>query len=253
MFWLTFLILLQLTHAFNILPFNQETKPNLKYIAYQTGSTHIETVDSLSKINPKRLYKYGVVKINNSSVVFNEELAYNTMSTSYKPIYDKQRDYATILKHDKNKYYEVSYADAKLTREINDWKPIGKCVINQSTERATYSQGWQIDVASSLNFKIDFGLLITNLRPNSRSELVLTKSIGGGLSCDVEPGNPLQFALITESCGITGVKQREIKITTFGLKPGDWQEVPPFSRVNKRNVQVACFTDNRFTTCQDDL
>ncbi|EGW32279.1 uncharacterized protein SPAPADRAFT_152987 [Spathaspora passalidarum NRRL Y-27907] len=251
MILLNFLIFVQFACSFTILPFKNEIKPNLKYLAYQSGTRYIETVDSLSQINPKRLFKYGVIKLGNNSAVFSEELAYSTMSANYIPVYEKHQDYSK-LKHKKHKYYEVSYDDARAVIEISKWKPIGKCVINHSNETAVYSQGWQIDISSSLNFRIDFAALITTFRPNAKSELALTKSIGGGLSCDVEPGNSLQFALITESYKITGVKQREIKITMFGLKAEPWEEVPPFTRINRKNIQVACFTDNQLETCEED-
>ncbi|KAG7663112.1 uncharacterized protein J8A68_003384 [[Candida] subhashii] len=153
------------------------------------------------------------------------------------------------LKLYKLNFLEVSFENASFKSMMHASTPLGKCINNYSKQPATYLQGWAIEAGAAANLKIDFATFIIDLHPTTKVEFGVSVGLSGSFSCDVPPGHPLQFALTSERYEISGVRQRRMRITRFGLQEEEWEEVPTFTKVNTRNIQIACITDPRLVKC----
>lgn len=258
--WVPMCLLINNLACIEILPYIKRFKPNPMLVTYIHNINRIKAFQDISKLTSKNLLRYGVVRISSSnSVIFNEELVEELMSpirttptTTTTPIVTKPTSKprrTPFRTASAPPFVEISYQNATFTRQPHVHTTLGKCIRNHSTQPATYIQGWSIEVGGAANFKVDFSTFLINLHPSLLLEFGPSVGISGTISCDVPPAGSLQFALTTEQLLISGVKQRRIKLTRFGIKPGPWETLPPFTTVNKRNVNIACITNPEFVSC----
>ncbi|RCK63027.1 hypothetical protein Cantr_09841 [Candida viswanathii] len=233
-------LLLAIITAFKVLPYTKQPYLNTNLLmsyksTMQTVSTY-QDIDLQETHNKSRIFHVE----STHSFIFNEQL----LSAIY-PFQPRPR---------RPQYIEVSYAHATSRNRHRAWVKFGRCIPNHSHSRATYRQGWSVDVGSGVTFRLDFSSFLGGVGPAFKRENNMDFGVGGVIACEVEPGNTVQFAILVDSFDVENVRFREVKFLKKGLKKvyekgKGWMTFPRYRLVNKNNIQLACFTDPNVLNC----
>lgn len=222
-----------------ILPYVKPTTIDTELLL--TYKSNMVQVHKYNDIKTSELDNNKVVQvISTSSYIFSDEIVDNIFNQQSKPAKSS------------TKYIEVSYEDAISVSQSQIWARFKNCIPNHSQNRATYKQGWLIDLGSGGNARLDFSNFLGGIGPAFKNELVGSFGIGGSLTCEINAGNHLQIAVLVKSFTIDKVKQREVKFTKFGLKNSKkkgWTLFPKFVLFDKKSLEIACITDPKFLDC----
>ena len=126
-----------------ILPYVKPTTIDTELLL--TYKSNMVQVDNYNDIKTSELDNNKVVQvISTSSYIFSDEIVDNIFDQQSKPAKSS------------TKYIEVSYEDAISVSQSQIWARFKNCIPNHSQNRATYKQGWSIDLGSGGNARLDF-------------------------------------------------------------------------------------------------
>lgn len=223
----------------DILPYVKPTTINTELLL--TYKSNMIQVDKYQDINISELDNNKVIQvISTNSYIFNDQIVDNIFHQLSKTTKSS------------TKYIEVSYEDAISVSQSQTWARFKNCIPNHSQNRATYKQGWSMDIGSGGNARLDFSNFLGGIGPAFKNELVGSFGIGGSITCEINAGNHLQVAILVKSFAIDKVKQREVKFTKFGLKKSKkkgWSFFPKFILLDKKSLEIACITNPKFLDC----
>ncbi|KAI5969248.1 hypothetical protein CANMA_001695 [Candida margitis] len=136
---------------------------------------------------------------------------------------------------------------------IVHWTPLSNCVTNFAGDKATYRQTWSVELDFGLDFRVSYGGYFINFGPSFKSEFILGKGIGGSYSCDVDPGNTLQFAILFTTYTVEGVRYRQLKRKRIGkgIRFGHWIPIKKYEQIGRSDIHVACFTQPQYLRCKN--
>ncbi|CAK9436089.1 uncharacterized protein LODBEIA_P06470 [Lodderomyces beijingensis] len=166
-----------------------------------------------------------------------------------------------ILSKDQPAYIEVSYQNWTIqatpplggTWLSTTWQPISDCVTNYAGDKASYRQTWFLELDIGYDARLSYSGYFINFAPSFKHEFIVGNGLGGSYTCDVNPGNTLQFAVMYNVYLVDNVVFRRV----FGgggggrqrLRFGNWSPFAMFEQLRQGEVQLACFTDERFLRC----
>ncbi|KAI5951221.1 hypothetical protein KGF54_004295 [Candida jiufengensis] len=233
------LYLFSLIQSIKVNPFYNKEKLNLAKRFSTLNIVH-HTRNDYKDLVQDSLQPYTVTHIlSSNSIIFNEN----------------------ILNQEETHFIELSYSELHFRKlpplqetvinEVYKWYPLGDCVTNNAGDKASYRQGWSIEVDFGIDYRLNYGGYFLNFGPGIKSEFIWAKGVGGDFSCDLNPGNTLQFAILFTKYEVDGIRYRSVGWGKWRkkVKFGDWKRFDKFETVGKNDIQIACFTDPRFLRC----
>ena len=205
-----------------------------------------KTINSYKEMQFLQLQPLSVIHLPFSqSLIFNE----NILNKSEHPL-----------------FIELSYEDSTVSKILAEpspnqvvdpsvvhWTPLGDCATNYAGDKATYRQTWSLELDLGLDFRVSYGGYFINFGPSYKTEFILGKGIGGSYSCDVDPGNTLQFAILFSTYTVEGVRYRQLKRRKFGrgIRFGRWIPIGKYEQIGRSDIHVACFTQPQYLQCKN--
>lgn len=203
------------------------------------------TISSYRQVQPLLLQPLSIIHLPFSqSVIFNE----NILDTSKKPQFIE-------LSYEESSVSEIlvdTPSPGTVDPSIVNWTPLGSCVTNYAGDKATYRQTWSVELDLGLDFRVSYGGYFINFGPSYKTEFIFGKGIGGSYSCDVDPGNTLQFAILFSTYTVEGVRYRYLKRKKIGrgVRFGRWIPIAKYEQIGRSDIHVACFTQPQYLRCK---
>lgn len=239
---------------------HKQPTPNEVYRAYHDIQGDIFLVDTIEDLRPVHLTRYGAIRITGTeSIITNSEVAAKALLQKYHPPrfnFTVAPERKHVLKHD-TKFYEVSFAEAKVEKTMSEWLPLSPCHHNEALTKSTYNHGWTVDTINGLNVAVLFSHIFY-VSPMLKYDISLSQGVSGSVSCDVELNSTLQAQLRTELVTVSGVRMREVTVRrNFKFTDGkfarlefeEFELVDEYEMINKRSVVTACVTKKEMLIC----